>query len=519
VSVAREPIAIASTNDQAWRHPIMAKLLKRAVGAADAPPPERAYDNAVRKANGTDWAFTLYVVDSLHDDAKATDDPTPGEFPDGAFAYTYSLFGPYTVTTYDNATYTPANFDGVLAHEIGHEFGALDEYAAPAGYPSSGSLFSGYLWVKNANATQGGTTHDICIMRGGAEGLAAYQGTAYGSDRSVDGGICPSTRGQIGWRTTRNDLPDVVDTTPTVTLAKPALNGSGATVSGVATEHPWPPGHNAKGRAFAKGISVLVPHALQYSVDGGTWTAVTSTGGGARQSFSFAIDAIAAAPAPATTRHVISVQATTGTTAASSVVAWTYPTPVVLGLASSAKTIALGGKVKLAVHAADADAPAYTIGFLPGVALVGRAGATATSQAVAIGAGGGGAVTAAPRFTTTFQVALTAGAPSPFTSTATPASVTVAVRALLAAHAGAPSATRVVRVTGSFRPRRGGVPLLLQLRSAGTWQTVTQGRTTADSSFSLVYAARKGTAVLRVRFAGDARNAAATRALPAIVVP
>ncbi len=144
VKVAREPITIASSNDKAWRHPIMAKLLKRVVAAADSPPPERAYDNAVRKADGTDWAFTLYVVDSLKD-AKLKD-KTPGEFPDGAFAYTYSLFGPYTVTTYDNATYTPANFDGVLAHEIGHEFGALDEYAAPAGYPS---------WVACSRATCG----------------------------------------------------------------------------------------------------------------------------------------------------------------------------------------------------------------------------------------------------------------------------------------------------------------------------------------------------------------------------
>jgi hypothetical protein len=519
ITVAREPIAIASTNDQAWRHPIMRQLGHPAVGAADSPPPERAYDNAVRKANGTDWAFTLYVVDSLHDGTAAT---TPGEFPDGAFAYTYDLFGPYTVTTYDNATYTPGNFDGVLAHEIGHEFGALDEYKAPAGYPSAGTLFSGYLWVKNANAVQGGKTHDVCIMRGGDEGLKAYQGaTTYGSDVGDGTGICPSTRGQIGWRVTPpNTLPDVVDTTPTVKLQQPALDGTSATVSGVATEHPWAPGHNAKGRAFAKGISIFVPHALQYSVDGGAWNAAVLSGSGASRTFSFTAALSGPGPdAKAPTRHVVAVQVTTGTTAASSVIAWSAPTPVTLSLSGGASTITLGRKVTFVVHAADAAAPAYVIGFLPGVAVVGHAGATATSMAVAIGAGGAGAVTVAPRFTTTFQVALTPGAQSPFTSTGTPAAVTVAVRALLAAHAGAPSATRVVRVTGSFRPRRGGVPLLLQLRSAGTWRTVAQGRTTAASRFSLAYAARKGTAVLRVRFAGDARNAAATRALPAIVVP
>ncbi len=86
------------------------------------------------------------------------------------------MFGPYTVTTWDNDGYGPANFDGVLAHEMGHVFGALDEYAPPTtGYPSTGDLYSGYLWVKNRNAVQGGTTNDVCIMRGGSDGLAAYQ--------------------------------------------------------------------------------------------------------------------------------------------------------------------------------------------------------------------------------------------------------------------------------------------------------------------------------------------------------
>ena len=244
----------------------------------------------MRKANHTDWAFTVYVVDSLND--GGTHDKTPGEFPNGAFAYTFDLFGPYSVTTYDNATYTPANFDGVLAHEIGHVFGALDEYAAPAGYPSSGGLYSGYLWVRNSNAVQGGTTHDICIMRGGAEGLAAYKGEQYGSDELVDDGICPATRGQIGWRVSPpNTLPDVVDTTPTVVI-KPAAStdASTVTIAGSASENAWPPGHNAKGRAFARGISILVPHDVQYSVDGGTPTAVGTSGSGATKTFSFSID-------------------------------------------------------------------------------------------------------------------------------------------------------------------------------------------------------------------------------------
>ncbi len=73
-------------------------------------------------------------------------------------------------------------------------------------------------------------------------------------------------------------------------------------------------------------------------------------------------------------------------------------------------------------------------------------------------------------------------------------------------------------MTGTFRPVRAGVPLVLQLLRAGAWKTVAHTRTTAGSTFRLVYAAHAGAVRLRVRFAGDARNAAAVKALPALAV-
>ena len=363
-------------------------------------------------------------------------------------------------------------------------------------------------------------------MRGGSEGLAAYKGETFGTDTSA-GGICPSTAGQIGWRVTRsNGLPDVVDTTPTVKL-QPARSSTAtdATVSGVATEHPWPPGHNAKGRAFAKGISIFVPHALQYSVDGGAWTAVSLSGSGASQTFSFTTGVLAPAPAPATDaprRRPCRPRPAPRSRAASS------PGPIRRRSSSAWRaarsTIALGGKVKLTVHAADGAAPAYAIGF-----LAGRRDRSATPAARATQQDchdrrrrRAAWSSVAPRFTTTFQVDADPDCRSRrsprLTSTRPPC--TVAVRALLAAHAGAPSAARVVRVAGSFRPRRGGVPLVLQLRSGGAWKTVAQGRTTAAASFSSgLRRAQRARVHLRVRFAGDARNAAATRTLPVTPCP
>ena len=521
IKIAREPIDVASSNDQAWRHPIMAKLGFRASNSADSPPPETAYDNAVRKANHTDWAFTVYVVDSLHDDATATHDKTPGAFPDGVFAYTFDLFGPYSVTTYDNDSYGPTNYGAVLAHEIGHVFGALDEYAAEAGYPSTGSDYSGYLWVRNANAVKGGTTDDVCIMRGGSEGVAAYLGKPYGSDEQV-GGLCPSTEGQIGWRVTRNGLPDVVDTAPTVTVAAPrSTDGTTVTVAGKAHENAWPPGHNAKGRAFSRGISIFVPHDLRYSIDGAASAPVTTvTRSGAKASFSFAVDTSTLAAGPdsaAPTRHTVTVQATTGTSAAGSAVLWGAGTPVTLGLSAGAATIALGGRAALTATASDGG---YPIAALP-VTVGPQQGATPAAKTVATGAAGHTVVTFTPRFTTTFAAAFTptAAAGTAEFQAAVSSTVTVAVRAALSARAATPTAAGVVVVTGGFRPLRAGVPLLLQRLSAGVWTTVAHGRTTARSTFRLAYAAPAGALRLRVRFAGDARNASATRTLPAIAVP
>ena len=516
-----EPIDIPSTDDHAWRHPLMRALGVPSATAADSPPPETAYDDAVRKANHTDWAFTLYCVDSLKESS--------GAFPDGAFAYVFDVFGPYAVTTWDNGRitgpeskrngYGPGLFDGVVAHEIGHIFGALDEYKPPtAGYPSTGDLFSGYLWVKNDNAFAGGTTNDVCIMRGGQEGIDAYEGVPYKGEAVTDGGICPSTRGQIGWRDANgNGIPDVLDTTPTVKL-KPATSSDGltATVSGVAGEKPCPPGGNAQGHAFSRGISIPLPHDVLYRVDGGAWVEGPAVTTPVAEAFSFTTAALGPGPySSAPTRHVIHVSLTTGSTATSSVVAWVGATPVTLALTTATPTIALGARVTLTLHATTGTGTVYPIGFLPGVS-VGVAGDV--QKVVTTGPAGRAAVSFAPRFTAAFRAVYQPVGQAQFEA-ASSLPLTVSVRARLTAHADTPSAAGVVGVSGSFRPVRSGVPIMLQQSVDGVWKVVARTQTSASATFSLHYTAPAGTVRLRVRFAGDATNAAATRLLPTLVVP
>jgi hypothetical protein len=287
-------------SDAGWRWQIMGRLGYAHDRIDDNPLPERAYADKVRRKTGADWAVVLYVVDSLRD--------RDGMFRDGAVAYTADLYGPYMVLTYDNDGYGFRNFDAVLAHEMGHVFGALDEYAPPrAGYPSTGGLTSGYLGVRNRNAVKGGTTDLPCIMRGSQATLDAY----------ALGDLCPSSVGQSGLRDSDADThPNVVDTRPlfATTATSAALDG-GFTVTGTVREHPWPRGTTTAatvGIPFRHDISIFVPRALQFRVDGGEWLPLVAVDG----RFDEPVEKWTLTTGPLTAgTHTLEVQGATGETA------------------------------------------------------------------------------------------------------------------------------------------------------------------------------------------------------------
>ena len=252
-------------SDAAWRWEAMGKLGFAHDAVDDQPYPETRYADWLRSRNGADWAFVVYVVDSLHD--------RDGMFRNGVVAYTADLFGPYCMLTYDNDGYTFANFDAVLAHEMGHVFGALDEYRPPApGYPSTGDLRSGYLGVLNGNAQSGGTTDLPCIMRGSNGTLNAF----------AVGDLCRWTVGQTGLRDSDADTrPDVVDTRPAFStgLESTSETTGAVTLRGAVTERPRKRGRISTGVYFRHDLSIKVPHAASYRVDGGAWQPLAATDG------------------------------------------------------------------------------------------------------------------------------------------------------------------------------------------------------------------------------------------------
>ena len=376
-------------SDAAWRWEVMTSLGFGHDTRDDSPKPETLYAQQVRTRNDADWAFVLYVVDSLQD--------SDGMFANGVVAYTADLFGPYCMLTYDNDGYQFANFDAVLAHEMGHVFGALDEYAPPAaGYPSTGNLTSGYLGVRNGNAVVGGNGGaQPCIMLGSNGTLAAFR----------DGDLCRWTRGQTGLRDSDADTrPDVVDTRPALTTRLETTAADGAvSLRGTVVEQPRKRGRISGGVYFRRDLSILVPHDARYRVDGGAWQPLTAVDG----AFGEPSEAWALTTDPLTPgAHELELEATTGEAAGRTRILWAGDTSVDLELATDAAftkttvTVRAGKKARVYVRSTSAGLP---VSRLTPVKLVrvadGRVMTTLTT-----GEDGGWTGTIAPARTRAYEV-------------------------------------------------------------------------------------------------------------------
>ena len=104
----------------------------------------RNYVNALRSNYQADWAFSIFVVDSLNDSDGCFTDWLDSNRMYSTFSY---LGGPYFVMTYDNEGYGIGNMDYVTAHETCHIFYATDEY-------NGITETSGYLGVEDLEGSK-----------------------------------------------------------------------------------------------------------------------------------------------------------------------------------------------------------------------------------------------------------------------------------------------------------------------------------------------------------------------------
>jgi hypothetical protein len=215
----------------------------------------RRYNNWLREEHEADWAVTVFVVDSSNDaDGKFAANPY------AYFAYAY-INGPFTVITYDNGGYGPDNMDAVLAHEIGHLFGALDQYAA-AQVPCT--LAAGYLSVPTGNSQTGGCPSNVAsIMRGG---VAPYR----------SGSIDAYAAGQIGWNDTDGDgILDPLDTPIDLQASGQALSGG----DGVSFSYAGHVNQTAFPSDSRPEVLINPLAEVQYRVNNGAWQMAAASDG------------------------------------------------------------------------------------------------------------------------------------------------------------------------------------------------------------------------------------------------
>lgn len=234
-----EPISRSSYSDGLWIADAMTYLgFQNYANYFD-----NVYDlnNYLRNRYDTDWAYTIFVVDSSKD--------PDGNFADGYSAYAW-IGGPYVVMTYDNDGYGISNMDYVTAHETGHIFYATDEYN---GYTE----YSGYL-----------DAHDI-------------ENSGKIMHCPLCWGISSGTALQIGWRDSDGDkIFDIIDFYPTSSLYvyspdptkdnTPTYKGMSTTTQTYTNRNPYGSRHN---------ITVNKIKNVQYRTDGGYWINTTPKDG------------------------------------------------------------------------------------------------------------------------------------------------------------------------------------------------------------------------------------------------
>ena len=326
-----EPIEQSSTNECLWIAQVMTSM---GYSGSTCYDQVRNYDNNLRTRLGTDWAVTIFVVNSLND--------ADGRFTDNFFAYAY-YGGPFIMMTYDNGGWGIGSMDLVAQHEMAHTFWAGDNYyqAGYGGCQSTTETF-GYLGIANSNCAYNNPGADTNVLMNNNNPNRVHWTTLF----------------QVGWRDLNsNSRPDPVDTIPGIALnpysPNPTINPQ-LTYTGTAYDNPLARviGNNTP----PNDVTINKIASVQYRVDGGTLLGASPVDGTFNtdyEQFTFSTSALAIGS------HTIAVQATNSRSNISS----TWSDTVVIVASYS-----ISGYVRTAAALA-----------IPGVTLTGLPGSPVTN--------------------------------------------------------------------------------------------------------------------------------------------
>jgi hypothetical protein len=205
------------------------------------------FNNFQRQQANADWAFTIFVVNNAadQDDLFAPSSSFPR-----AFSY---AGGQFMVIPSDRPAST-------YAHEAGHMFWALDEYAGGGTFTAR----RGYYNSPNTNAwnnSSQGFAQQTSIMANGTLLDDAFAGKVTST----------SSKEMIGWKDTDGDgIFDVLDVPFTLTGTGRYDPVAGRYRFLGSSRVNTLPNHNNAG--LVNDITINRIRQVEYSIDGGTWT-------------------------------------------------------------------------------------------------------------------------------------------------------------------------------------------------------------------------------------------------------
>lgn len=168
------------------------------------------YDDDLRDLLDADWVVTVFVVNGENDGDGLFEPGSWGD-PNGIVTAWATRPGPYLVVNTHSALamgWSQSLLGGIIAHELGHVFGAADETLSGGGDCTTARNCTakfGYLKAENQNCDMTPSCsldEPTCVMRVG--------------DMEY---LCPYSAAQVGWQDVDLDgIADPIDTTPQITV-------------------------------------------------------------------------------------------------------------------------------------------------------------------------------------------------------------------------------------------------------------------------------------------------------------
>ncbi|MDX1946456.1 MAG: carboxypeptidase-like regulatory domain-containing protein [Pirellulaceae bacterium] len=248
VKTAKEPIARPSYDFANWIYDFLAPAGFAQSGNFSTDI--HAFNNFQRQQSNADWAFTIFVVNNVND--------ADLQFAPGGFTRAFSYpGGQFMVVPADRPAST-------YAHEAGHQFWALDEYAGA----STHTAHRGYYDTYNTNASNnpGNPPDNPFVQQPSIMANGSLLDQAYAAKTSSQ-----SSLEMIGWRDSDGDgIFDVLDVPFTLTGTGRYDTAAGMYRFKGQSRVATLPNQNTLG--LKNDITINRIRQVEYSVNGGSWT-------------------------------------------------------------------------------------------------------------------------------------------------------------------------------------------------------------------------------------------------------